>query len=74
MMALSHLPTLVFDEVQRLRTHPGVGPITALAFVLVIGTPWRFQCGKQGKDSGRREGGLTPFVISSGSDWCQDVD
>ncbi len=34
-------------EVQRLRTHPGVGPITALAFVLVLGTPDRFRCGKQ---------------------------
>src|SRR6266849_706368 len=35
-------------EVQRLMTHPGVGPITALAFVLVLGTPDRFQWGKQG--------------------------
>jgi transposase len=34
-------------EVQRLMTHPGVGPLTALAFVLIIGTPERFQCGKQ---------------------------
>ena len=34
-------------EVQRLQTHPGVGPITALAFVLVLGTPHRFRCGKQ---------------------------
>jgi transposase len=34
-------------EVQRLVTHPGVGPITALAFVLIIGTPERFPCGKQ---------------------------
>jgi transposase len=34
-------------EVQRLMTHPGVGPITALAFVLVLGTPDRFRCGKQ---------------------------
>lgn len=34
-------------EVQRLMTHPGVGPITALIFVLVIGTPERFGCGKQ---------------------------
>jgi len=34
-------------EVLRLMTHPGVGPLTALAFVLVIGTPQRFQCGKQ---------------------------
>ncbi len=28
-------------------THPGVGPLTALAFVLIIGTPERFPCGKQ---------------------------
>jgi len=28
-------------------THPGVGSITALAFVLVIGTPDRFGCSKQ---------------------------
>ena len=32
---------------RRLMTHPGVGPLTALAFELVIGTPERFQCGKQ---------------------------
>ena len=32
---------------RRLMTHPGVGPLTALAFVLVIGTPERFACGKQ---------------------------
>jgi transposase len=34
-------------EVLRLMTHPGVGPLTALAFVLIIGTPERFCCGKQ---------------------------
>lgn len=34
-------------EVQRLMTHPGVGPLTALAFVLILGTPARFRCGKQ---------------------------
>src|ERR1700684_4094159 len=34
-------------EVLRLMTHPGVGPLTALAFVLIIGTVERFQCGKQ---------------------------
>jgi len=32
---------------RRLRTHPGVGPLTALAFELVIGTTERFHCGKQ---------------------------
>jgi hypothetical protein len=26
-------------EVLRLMTHPGVGPLTALAYVLIIGTP-----------------------------------
>jgi transposase len=31
----------------RLMTHPGVGPLTALAYVLIIGTPTRFQRGKQ---------------------------
>jgi transposase len=34
-------------EVVQLMTHPGVGPITGLAYVLVIGTPERFPCGKQ---------------------------
>jgi len=32
---------------RRLMTHPGVGPLTALAFELVIGTPERFACAKQ---------------------------
>jgi len=31
----------------RLMTHPGVGAITALAYVLIIGTPSRFHCAKQ---------------------------
>jgi transposase len=49
-------------ETHRLMTHPGVGPITALAFVLVIGTPERFRCGKQiGKYVG-----LIPCEDSSG--------
>jgi transposase len=34
-------------EARRLRTHPGVGALTALAFVLIIGRAERFQCGKQ---------------------------
>jgi transposase len=34
-------------EVLRLMTHPGVGPLTALAFVIIIMTPERFPCGKQ---------------------------
>src|SRR5277367_3338153 len=36
-----------WPEALRLMTHPGVGPLTALAFVLIIGTVERFQCGKQ---------------------------
>src|ERR1022692_4252890 len=32
---------------QRLQTHPGVGALTALAFVLIIGRAERFECGKQ---------------------------
>jgi transposase len=34
-------------EAKRLMTHPGVGPLTALAFVLIIGKVERFRCGKQ---------------------------
>jgi transposase len=34
-------------EAKRLMTHPGVGSLTALAYVLIIGTPRRFQRGKQ---------------------------
>jgi transposase len=34
-------------EVQRLMTHPGVGALTALAFVLILGTWERFPRGKQ---------------------------
>src|SRR6202051_435943 len=36
-----------FPEARWLMTHPGVGPLTALAFVLIIGKADRFQCGKQ---------------------------
>jgi len=52
-------------EVQRLRTHPGVGPITALAFVLVLGTPDRFGCGKQVASYL----GLIPCEDSSADSW-----
>src|ERR1019366_6976972 len=34
-------------KVLRLMSHPGVGPLTALAYVLIIGTPTRFPRGKQ---------------------------
>jgi transposase len=36
-----------YPEARRLMTHPGVGPLSALAFVLIIGDVERFQCGKQ---------------------------
>ena len=32
---------------RRLQTHPGVGALTALAFVMIIGRAERFPCGKQ---------------------------
>ena len=50
-------------EAQRLRTHPGVGPLTALAFVLIIGRADRFQCGKQIASYL----GLVPLEESSGN-------
>jgi transposase len=34
-------------QARLLMTHPGVGSLTALAYVLIIGEPERFQCGKQ---------------------------
>ena len=50
-------------EVRRLMTHPGVGSLTALAFVLIVGTPQRFACGKQIASYV----GLVPTEESSGS-------
>jgi Transposase IS116/IS110/IS902 family len=43
----AELEALKRAEVRRLMTHSCVGPITALAFVLIIGTPEHFRCGKQ---------------------------
>jgi transposase len=50
-------------EARRLQTHPGVGPLTALAFVLIIGKGDRFRCGKQIASCL----GLVPLEDSSGS-------
>ena len=50
-------------EAKRLMTHPGVGPLTALAFVLIIGKAERFQCGKQIASYL----GLVPLEDSSGN-------
>src|SRR5438477_4350804 len=50
-------------EAQRLMTHPGVGALTALAFVLIIGKAERFRCGKQIASYL----GLVPLEDSSGN-------
>src|SRR5512133_3071957 len=50
-------------EAQRLTTHPGVGALTALAFVLIIGKAERFACGKQVASYL----GLVPLEKSSGN-------
>ena len=50
-------------EAQRLMTHPGVGALTALAFVLILGDADRFQCGKQLASYL----GLVPLEDSSGN-------
>ena len=52
-----------WPDAQRLRTHPGVGSLTALAFVLIIGRAERFQCGKQIASYL----GLVPLEKSSGN-------
>jgi len=48
---------------RRLMTHPGVGALTALAFVLIIGDAERFRCGKQVASYL----GLVPLEESSGN-------
>lgn len=50
-------------QVKRLMTHPGVGALTALAFVLIIGNTERFGCGKQVASYL----GLVPLEESSGN-------
>ena len=49
-------------EAMRLRTHPGVGPVTALAMVLTLGPAKRFASGKQVASYF----GLIPSEYSSG--------
>jgi transposase len=49
-------------EVRRLMTHPGVGPVTALAFALTVGPAQRFRRGKQVASYF----GLIPSEYSSG--------
>src|SRR6201987_570953 len=50
-------------EARRLMTHPGVGALTALAFVLIMGKAERFGCGKQVASYL----GLVPLEKSSGN-------
>src|SRR5258705_250141 len=52
-----------WTEAQRLKTHPGVGALTALAFVLIIGRAERFGSGKQVASYL----GLVPLEESSGN-------
>jgi transposase len=52
-----------WPEARRLRTHPGVGALTALAFVLIIGQAERFSSGKQVASYL----GLVPLEDSSGN-------
>src|SRR5215468_5892421 len=52
-----------YPEARRLMTHPGVGALTALAFVLLIGQVDRFSCGKQIASYL----GLVPLEESSGN-------
>jgi transposase len=52
-----------YPAAQRLRTHPGVGVLTALAFVLILGDAERFHCGKQVASYL----GLVPLEDSSGN-------
>jgi transposase len=56
-------------EVVRLMSHPGVGPITALTFVLTIGEPTRFECSKQVASYL----GLIPSEDSSGASSAWDT-
>jgi transposase len=50
-------------EAKRLMTQPGVGALTALAFVLIVGRADRFDCGKQVASYL----GLVPLEDSSGN-------
>ena len=50
-------------DARRLMTHPGVGALTALAFMLIIGNAERFECGKQVASYL----GLVPLEKSSGN-------
>jgi transposase len=52
-----------WPEARRLMTHPGVGALTALAFVLIIGKAERFGSGKQVASYL----GLVPLEDSSGN-------
>ena len=52
-----------WPEARRLMTHPGVGALTALAFVLIIGNADRFRSGKQIASYV----GLVPLEESSGN-------
>jgi len=43
----NYLRPMRYIRSMAVQTHPGVGALTALAFVLIIGKADRFECGKQ---------------------------
>ena len=68
---IAELDRAVLQEAKRredavlLMTHPGIGPVTALAFVLAIGPITRFSCSKKIASYL----GLNPSEASSGGRW-----
>jgi hypothetical protein len=58
-----------YPAAQRLATHPGVGALMALAFVLIIGQAERFRCGNQVASYL----GLVPAEDSSGERQIWDI-
>jgi hypothetical protein len=54
-----------FSAARRLMTHAGVRPLTAPAFVLIIGHAERVQCGKQVASYL----GLVPIPVGIGEVW-----
>jgi transposase len=53
-------------EVIRLKTHPGVNPLTALAYVLIIGTPERFTVAGRSEHTCEWFRVWTPAPVSKG--------
>ena len=52
-------------------THPGVGPLTALAYVLIIGSPERFRCVRNGSYPTDPP---VKTVAPAGNGWCTSAN